>query len=190
MAGEIYKKLADIQNELKVPKNMYNSFGKYHYRNCESILEAAKPLCKKHGLALFITDDIELIGDRFYVKSTAILTNGVDTVEVHAFAREEETKKGMDGAQVTGAASSYARKYALGGLFDLDDSKDPDTEEHAVQNRAGAERAAENVACPKCGRVIQGLTTKNGTYWSPENILKKYGMCSECYKNNKEDNAQ
>lgn len=121
------KELINIIAELKAPKGQYNSFGKYKYRSCEDILEAVKPLCVKNNVLLTITDDIVLIGDRFYVKATATVTNleGV-CVSASALAREEDTKKGMDGSQVTGASSSYARKYALNGLFCIDDTKDAD----------------------------------------------------------------
>jgi hypothetical protein len=121
------KELINIISELKAPKGQYNSFGKYKYRSCEDILEAVKPLCVKNNVLLTITDDIVLIGDRFYVKATATVTNleGV-SVSASALAREEDTKKGMDGSQVTGASSSYARKYALNGLFCIDDTKDAD----------------------------------------------------------------
>ena len=136
----IYAKLIEIQSEMKVPKNLYNKFGGFNYRNGESILEAAKPICKKHGVTLYLSDEIELIGDRFYVKATATLTDGNEFVSTHAYAREVESKKGMDGSQVTGVASSYARKYALNGLFCIDDAKDADTDE--FQKMAG--RSAKN----------------------------------------------
>lgn len=121
------KELINIISELKAPKGQYNSFGKYKYRSCEDILEAVKPLCVKNNVLLTITDDIVLIGDRFYVKATATVTNleGA-SVSASALAREEDTKKGMDGSQVSGASSSYARKYALNGLFCIDDTKDAD----------------------------------------------------------------
>lgn len=125
-----YEKLLNIQYELKAPKSQYNSFGKYNYRSCEDILEAAKPLCKKHRLALTLTDNVVNVGDRYYVVATATVTDIDDPaskISVTAFAREEEVKKGMDSSQVTGATSSYARKYALNGLFDIDDTKDADT---------------------------------------------------------------
>ena len=115
-----------IQSALKVPKDKYNSFGKYNYRTCESIVEAAKPILYEHGFSLLMNDEIIMIGNRFYVKATAKISNGVESYECSAFAREEESKKGMDGAQVTGAASSYARKYALNGLFAIDDTEDAD----------------------------------------------------------------
>lgn len=119
-------KLASIQSNLKAPKSQYNSFGKYHYRNCEDILEAAKPLLAEHNLILLVQDEIINIGDRFYVKATATITDGENTVSNSAFARESLDKKGMDDAQITGATSSYARKYALNGLFSIDDTKDAD----------------------------------------------------------------
>lgn len=120
------KELINIQSELKAPKSQYNSFGKYQYRNAEDILEAVKPLLKKNNCHLTITDEIILIGDRYYVKATAEITNGTEVVVTSALAREEESKKGMDSAQLTGATSSYARKYALNGLFCIDDTKDSD----------------------------------------------------------------
>lgn len=125
----LFEKLASVQSDLKAPKSQYNSFGKYNYRNCEDIIEAAKPLLKANGLLLSITDDVVLIGDRFYVKATASVIDVTDgkTHSVTAFAREEKEKKGMDGSQVTGASSSYARKYALNGLFGIDDTNDSDT---------------------------------------------------------------
>lgn len=122
------KRLIEIQKKLKAPKNQYNSFGKYKYRSCEDILEGVKPLLAELNVALVITDEICLIGDRYYVKATAQLLDEENKVifGTSALAREEETKKGMDGSQVTGASSSYARKYALNGLFAIDDTKDAD----------------------------------------------------------------
>ena len=126
---EIYKKLSGIQCELVATKGQYNSFGKYSYRSCEDILEAVKPLLDKYKVAIVIKDDIVLVGDRFYVKATATLIDSEtgETVEASAFARESADKKGMDSSQVTGATSSYARKYALNGLFAIDDNKDADS---------------------------------------------------------------
>lgn len=110
----VFEALSKIQSELKAPKNLYNSFGKYKYRNAESILEAAKPLCAKYGCTLIVMDEIVLIGSRYYIKATAIVFDREGhSTSTTAFAREDETKKGMDGAQITGTASSYARKYAL-----------------------------------------------------------------------------
>jgi hypothetical protein len=121
------KELISIQSELKAPKNLYNSYGNYKYRNAEAILEAVKPLLLKYECLLIINDEITLIGDRYYVKATAVLTNKQGkTICTSAFAREPLNKKGQDESQVTGAASSYARKYALNGLFAIDDTKDAD----------------------------------------------------------------
>lgn len=131
MSSEFYKRLAHIQAHLNAPKNQYNSFGKYKYRSCEDILEGVKPLLD--GLFLSISDEIVLIGDRYYVKAIATITDGTVSHSATAMAREEENKKGMDSAQVTGATSSYARKYCLNGLFGIDDSKDADTDEHKQQ---------------------------------------------------------
>ena len=123
----LMEKLRKIQQELKTPKGQYNSFGKYNYRSCEDIFEAVKPLLDKYELLLRMTDSLEYIGERYYIKATALLTDGESFIENTAYAREEETKKGMDGSQITGASSSYARKYALNGLFLIDDVKDSDT---------------------------------------------------------------
>lgn len=122
------KRLIEIQQKLKAPKNQYNSFGKYKYRSCEDILEGVKPLLSELGLALVIHDNVQFVEGRFYVVAYASLYDeeGKFVVSSTAYAREEETKKGMDGSQVTGAASSYARKYALNGLFAIDDTKDAD----------------------------------------------------------------
>ena len=133
----IYAKLIKVQNELKAPKNQYNSFGKYSYRNCEDICESVKPLLLANGLAMFISDNIELIGDRYYIKAivTVVDTETGETLTNSALAREEENKKGMDSSQVTGSTSSYARKYALNGMFVIDDTKDSDfTNTHGKEN--------------------------------------------------------
>lgn len=125
----IYQKLAKVQTELKAPKSQFNKFGGYKYRKAEDILEAVKPILAKYGCTLTCTDDLMLVGDRYYIKATATITSIEDgsAVSTTAFAREEEDKKGMDGSQVTGASSSYARKYALNGLLCIDDTADSDT---------------------------------------------------------------
>ena len=123
----IAEKLLAVQVNLKAPKSQYNSFGKYKYRNCEDILTAVKPLLFEQGLTLGITDEMVLIGDRYYVKATVKVTDGDMALEVIAYAREPLSKKGMDEAQVTGATSSYARKYALNGMFLIDDTQDSDS---------------------------------------------------------------
>ena len=125
----VYEKLAAVQSALKAPKGQFNAFGKYKYRSCEDIVESVKPLLKQNGLLLTMSDEIVMVADRIYVKATATIIDTAEgkEVSVTAFAREEETKKGMDGSQVTGASSSYARKYALNGIFAIDDTKDSDS---------------------------------------------------------------
>ncbi len=127
--------LTQIQNELNVPKKRFNSFGKYNYRNLEDIYESLKPILKKNDVNLTLQDDIICVSDRVYVKATAILHKGDELIQVSAMARESETKKGMDDSQITGTASSYARKYALAGLFLIDDVKDADTNEFTQQTK-------------------------------------------------------
>lgn len=144
----VYEKLMHIQSKLKAPKNQYNSFGKYNYRSCEDILEGLKPLLEEHKAIVTLKDEIKLIGARYYLEATATLIDieKGDKIEVTALAREDETKKGMDLAQVTGSVSSYARKYALNGLFAIDDTKDSD-----VTNTNNKEEKNEN-------KVPRGLT--------------------------------
>lgn len=159
---EINIKLMNIQQELKAPKGQYNDFGKYAYRSCEDILEAVKPLLKKEKVVLTISDEIQYIGNRYYIKATATLidTESEATISNSAYAREEETKKGMDGSQITGASSSYARKYALNGLFGIDDNKDSDTTN--IQNK---EEKEDKKASPKQIELIQ-------KYYQGENLTK------------------
>lgn len=159
---EINIKLMNIQQELKSPKGQYNSFGKYAYRSCEDILEAVKPLLKKEKVVLTISDELQYIGNRYYIKATATLidTESEATISNSAYAREEETKKGMDGSQITGASSSYARKYALNGLFGIDDNKDSDT-----TNIQSKEEKEDKKASPKQIELIQ-------KYYQGENLTK------------------
>lgn len=144
----IYEKLLRVQVELKAPKGQYNSFGKYKYRSCEDILTAVKPLLDKVGATITLSDDIFLVGDRFYVKATATFhdVEKGSTITNSALAREDENKKGMDGSQITGTASSYARKYALNGLLLIDDTKDADTDENHNERKAKAEKAEKDPA--------------------------------------------
>lgn len=122
------KELLQIQSELKAPKGQFNAYGKYKYRSCEDILEAVKPILKKNNCTLLLSDSLIYVGERYYIKATATLVNAEGkSVSTEAYAREEETKKGMDASQITGASSSYARKYALNGLLCIDDNKDSDT---------------------------------------------------------------
>ena len=129
---KIYSELARIQHELNAPKNLFNKFGNYYYRNAEGILAAVKPLL--NGLALIVNDEPMMVGDRYYIKATAMLTDGEESVSATAYAREDETKKGMDGCQLTGACSSYARKYALNALLMIDDTKDSDDDSLSPKN--------------------------------------------------------
>ena len=170
--------LTEIQKKLKAPKSNYNSFGKYNYRSCEDILEAVKPLLGDNTLTL--SDEVVQIGDRIYVKATAVFRDGATETRVSAFAREAESKKGMDESQVTGTASSYARKYALNGLFLIDDTKDADTDEFVkATERTKAKtpkrtEPEEPMMTPLQKAKIQRLTDENqwgimvGTYGEPE----------------------
>ena len=143
---DLFKKLTALQNELKAPKGQFNTFGKYNYRNCEDILEAVKPLLVKHGVGLTVSDEIVAIGDRFYVKATAVLQFDGEQIQVTAYARECDTKKGMDDAQLTGSCSSYARKYALNGLFLIDDTKDADSMDNANTTMAATNKPFDKPA--------------------------------------------
>lgn len=140
---EFFEKLVAIQTDLKAPKGQKNTFGGYKYRSCEDILEAVKPLLAREGLVLNISDEVLQIGDRIYVKAKATITDGTNFQTSTAYAREAETKKGMDPAQVTGTSSSYARKYALNGLFCIDDTKDPDTDEYTKRTSGKKEKESE-----------------------------------------------
>ena len=161
------KELINIQSELKAPKSQYNSFGKYQYRNAEDILEAVKPLLKKNNCQLTITDEIILIGDRYYVKATAEITNGTEVVVTSALAREEESKKGMDSAQLTGATSSYARKYALNGLFCIDDTKDSDYNNQGDKSEKTEAPKQVSVPAPKEAKQAPNVPP------IPEEVLKE-----------------
>lgn len=142
------QKLINIQSELKAPKSNYNKFGDFYYRSCEDILEAAKPLCAKYGCVLLLSDEIEHIGDRYYIKAKAELVDCENNSKicVTALARETESKTKQDAAQLTGSASSYARKYALNGLFCIDDAKDPDTDENTKQRQEADKKGPSNQA--------------------------------------------
>ena len=171
------KRLIKIQHELKAPKNQYNSFGEYNYRSCEDILIAVKPLLAEQNLVLTISDDIVLIGERYYImaKATIYDENGKELHHCQAFAREPEQKTKMDLAQITGATSSYARKYALNGLFLIDDIKDPDaTNKHGKdENKEKDTIKAEKPICPVCKKP------------TTEGALKSWGMCGTCYRESK-----
>jgi hypothetical protein len=149
VALNIYEKLTEVQNELKAPKSKYNSFGKYNYRSCEDILEAVKPILKAKRLAMTVKDDVFNIGDRFYIMATVTVYDceSEEKVTTTAYAREDADKKGMDGSQITGSSSSYARKYALNGMFAIDDTKDADSwnthDKDRTVEKKEAERATE-----------------------------------------------
>lgn len=171
-------KLRQIQEKLKAPKNLYNSFGKYNYRNAETILEAFKPYEKEFRVSLVLSDTIEEIAGRAYVKATATLYDceSDKQVSVTAYAKEATSKKGMDDAQITGATSSYARKYALNGLFLLDDTKDPDSDEYKVQadNKAKSQQKVE--------KKSEAPKTKDYTLDECKVLMNKKGLSE--YENN------
>lgn len=183
---DFYKRVSAVQAALKAPKGQTNSFGGYKYRSCEDILEAVKPLLKENDLVLNISDDIALIGDRYYIKATATLHDaaGEQTISNTAFAREPSAKKAMDEPQVTGTASSYARKYALNGLFCIDDTKDPDTDEYHRQTH----KKEEHAVCMDCGREIIPVRKRDGEIWEVSDISayssRRFGkvLCPDCQK--------
>lgn len=159
MENNIYSRLQAVQMELKAPKDQYNNFGKYSYRSCEDILEAVKPLCEKQGLLLSLTDEIVEMGGRNYIKAIARVIE-MDTGKeffTTAFAREDELKKGMDGSQISGCASSYARKYALNGLFCIDDTKDADTRDNRSEVQLATQKQQNEleVLCQKTGSDLK-----------------------------------
>lgn len=169
----IYEQLKNVQTELKAPKGQFNKFGGFKYRSCEDILESVKPLLAKNNLTLVVGDTIEIVGDRIYVKAIATLYNEEgQTLQATAFAREPSEKKGMDEAQITGATSSYARKYALNGLFAIDDTKDPDTEERErVEKEKQKELDKREVLLMQLKRL--GIdTTRLLTYYKKENVAQ------------------
>lgn len=161
------EKVVAVQSELKAPKGQYNSFGKYNYRSCEDILEGVKPLLNKYGLYLKISDAVELIGDRYYIKATATLSDTDNCISTSAYAREPLEKKGADASQVTGATSSYARKYALNGLLCIDDTKDADS----VEDKPLQQNTAYNWKTLKA-RATQGGVTEEALKDYLKNELK------------------
>lgn len=204
----IYAALAAVQSELKAPKGQFNKFGGYNYRSCEDILEAVKPILKAHSLALHLADEPAMVGERYYIKATATLTDFAgQQISSTAYAREPLDKKGMDDSQITGTASSYARKYALNGLFCIDDTKDADTDEYQAasgQNPAGGKKPRQQPApkreapaqkqqpaqeqpfiCACCGKPLQPVTYKGRTFAPAETAAstkKKFGrvLCWTC----------
>lgn len=171
----IYEKLMVVQSKLKAPKNQYNSFGKYNYRSCEDILEGLKPILSEVKAIVNLTDNIEMVGERYYLKATVsfIDIEKGDKIEVSALAREDETKKGMDLAQVTGSVSSYARKYALNGMFCIDDTKDADATN--THGKGDASKTPQNGSEPT---EPQGNTNgQSGQTETTDDILQ----CSDCH---------
>lgn len=160
--------VCDIQQKLKAPKVQYNSFGQYKYRSCEDILECVKPLLKEYKLALLINDEIVQIGERYYVKATAKITDGREAISATAYAREQVTKKGMDESQITGATSSYARKYALNGLLAIDDSNDADTIDNSQNQTSNITYNWQTLKA----RAIQGGVTEDSLKSYLKNELK------------------
>ena len=190
--SDFLKRVGMAQAELKAPKNQYNSFGKYNYRSCEDILEAAKPINKKHGLVLLLTDKPVCIGQRYYIEATARLYDieSEQFIEATASAREADTKKGMDDSQVTGTASSYARKYALNGLYNIDDTKDADTDVYKKQTTTNP-TAAPEYKCADCGKPFEAFRDPaSGKTYSPAEVFQMAkkrnadGMarCADCRK--------
>ena len=169
------KELIAIQSELKAPKSQFNKFGGYKYRKAEDILEAVKPLLAKQKCTLIITDDVVLIGNRIYVKATATIKNEKGECETtNGWAREEETKKGMDGSQITGASSSYARKYALNGLFAIDDNADSDTTNDGQHQEAQQQTQTQQSAAQQ---------TASHQY-HPNDLNEGLGYLSRCVSKN------
>lgn len=183
----ISEKLMNIQSKLKAPKGQYNSFGKYNYRSCEDILEAVKPLLQENGLYITLSDEMIAVGTRIYVKATVTITDGENSISTTAFAREEENKKGMDGSQITGSCSSYARKYALNGLFAIDDTKDSDDTNNDKTNPKQKE-----YKCAGCGKPFEAFTAKStGKSYTAAQAYHisetKYGkpLCKNCAQKDK-----
>lgn len=189
--------MLSIQSKLKAPKGQYNNFGKYSYRNCEDILEALKPLLAETKATLVISDELQQSGERYYIKATVALVD-VETMEsvvATAYAREEESKKGMDGSQVTGAASSYARKYALNGLFGIDDNKDSDA------TNKGEEKPPEKpkeYKCNDCGKPFADFTDTKGKKWTAGQVYHMSesknadgkARCNACRVKHEKENEQ
>ena len=189
--SDFLKRVGMAQAELKAPKNQYNSFGKYNYRSCEDILEAAKPICRKHNLVLLLTDKPVCIGERYYIEATARLydTESDLFLEATASAREADTKKGMDDSQVTGTASSYARKYALNGLFNIDDTKDADTD--AYKKQTTNTTAAPEYKCADRGKPFEAFRDPtSGKTFTPAEVFQMakkrnadgVARCADCRK--------
>lgn len=178
------QRVGDIQHKLKAPKGQYNSFGKYNYRSCEDILEGVKPLLKEHNLALLIDDEIVQIGERYYVKATAKITDGREIVSATAYAREPDTKKGMDESQITGATSSYARKYALNALLCIDDTKDADTMDNSKKPTQQTQETVYNWQTLKARATQGGISEDDLKHYLKETLKvnESKDMTQELYQ--------
>lgn len=186
----IYNKLFEIQQNLKAPKGQYNQFGKYAFRSCEDILEALKPLLASQKAIIVLSDELTNIEQRYYIKATARIID-IETgeqIENSSYAREDENKKGMDLSQITGASSSYARKYALNGLFCIDDNKDSDTTNtgQTQQEQKNQKQLNKKPCCQDCGKEFQGFKGNSGKKYSAEyeynKRKEKFGqaLCNDC----------
>lgn len=184
--SSLLRLLAQIQSELKAPKGQYNKFGGFNYRSCEDILEAVKPLLKEWGLVLLITDDIVQIGERYYVRATATIYDSEGSyISNSALAREDANKGKMDGSQMTGSASSYARKYALNGLFCIDDTKDADTDEYtkAQEPRAKSQQPTAKSQKPAFTDEIKGALAKAQTV---QELVETFGRLPQALRDSAE----
>ncbi len=189
------EKIMHIQSELKAPKSQYNSFGKYYYRSCEDILEAVKQLLLKYKCIMTISDSVTGIGNNVYVQAEVKISDceSDGCISNTALAREAVTKKGMDDSQITGTASSYARKYALNGLFCIDDTKDADTNEYHNNNKnnndtqsvqSSNNTQSEKIICPVCQTEVKAQKKSDGTVVNAKTVFEKCGgMCYKCYQN-------
>lgn len=183
MGEELNTKLVKIQHDLKAPKDQRNNFGGYSYRSLENILESVKPLLAEAGLSIILSDDIVEVGGKAYVKATAIVSDGKESISNTAFAREDDNRKGMSDPQITGACSSYARKYAVQGIFAIDDSKDPDTESY--QRR---QSEVKPIMCDHCGKPIKAERRRDGGVMAPADVARwtqreaHMTLCGECLK--------
>ena len=176
--GNVYTKLVEVQSKLKAPKSQFNKFGNYAYRNCEDILEALKPLLNEVKAIINISDDVVLVGERYYIKATVkfICAESGEVIEASAMAREEENKKGMDSSQLTGSTSSYARKYALNGLFAIDDTKDSDTTNTHNKDTSKALNNNEVISEAQVKRLF--VLAKGKDTDKVKSVVDKYGFKS------------
>lgn len=172
----LFTKLGNVQKNLNAPKNQFNLFGKYKYRSCEDILEVAKPLCLENGLVLTVSDTVVLVGERYYIEATCTVTEmetGLQFTNT-ASARESENKKGMDDSQITGTASSYARKYSLNGLFCIDDTKDADTDEHKNQQSKSPSKTEEPTEKKVSTKQLIDTAKAKDPKYNEQYLIEKY----------------